>query len=175
MVRGFQYTRTPSTGTNCAFLLPPNPVTSHIGQGRLSFALLLTVAKNNYIRLELDSQAYVLGIASNEKIWRVVWAINAEMAIDMATGHQEVTSVGGPELYQDLATDPDFEYCLFEPNDKSKKVPRKAREFRFWLSLKPKRDKAPDVTALVTRLRQLENISLVVDLSQEENIQQFLP
>jgi hypothetical protein len=133
------------------------------------------VAKNNYIKLEFDAPVHVLGIASNEKIWRVAWVINAELETNMSTGLQEVTTVGGPELYQDFTSDPDFDYCLFEHNDKSRKVPKKAREFRFWLTLKPKRDKAPDLAALVTRLRQLENISLVVDLSQEENIQQFLP
>lgn len=133
------------------------------------------MAKSNYIKLEDDSPVHVLGIASTEKVWRVAWVINAELGLNMSTGLAEVTAVGGPELYQDADSDPDFEWCLFENTDKGRKVPRKAREFRFWLSLKPKREKSPDMAAIATRIKGLENISLVVDLSQEENIQQFLP
>lgn len=133
------------------------------------------MGKNNYIKLEFDAHAYILGIASTDKIWKVVWVINTELGLDMSTGAQDVTAASGMELYQDIDSDPDFEYTLFENSEKSRKVSKKAREFRFWLALKPKREKVPDLENLIRRLRGLGNISLVVDLTDEENIQKLMP
>lgn len=81
----------------------------------------------------------------------------------------------GPEIYEDPDTDPDFIFSLFENTLKSRKVPPKAREFRFWMVIKPKKEKTPEISRILTALNRVENISFAVDLSEEKDIKKLIP
>ncbi|MEM1000042.1 MAG: hypothetical protein AAGN35_23510 [Bacteroidota bacterium] len=133
------------------------------------------MAKKNVIQVEFDSPASVLGVASNDKIWKVCWNINQQLGIQLATAPEDVTRVKGPAMYTDLERDPDFDYYFFENTHKTSKVPRLARQFRYWLVIRHRREVAPEIRTILRRLAQVDNISLAHDLSHEKDIKKLLP
>lgn len=133
------------------------------------------MGKKQYIHLDYDAPAFVMGLASNDRIWKVCWNINQQLNINLSTGIQDVGLVRGPELYTDHESSEDFDYLFFENTVKGKKVAPRAAQFRFWFVLKPKRETEPDLTQLIENLNTLENVSLVVDLSSEKDIKKLLP
>lgn len=135
----------------------------------------MVVAKKNVIKLEFDAPATVLGIASNDKVWKVCWKINQQLGLNLATAEDDMLRVKGPELYTDFGTDAAFEFTFFENTFKSSKVPRLARQFRYWLVIKPQREAAPDVPEILRELGKIDNVSLAHDLSDEKDIKKLLP
>lgn len=133
------------------------------------------MAKKNVIELEFDALTMVIGVASNDKVWKVCWKINKQLELNLATAEEDMHRVKGPELYTDFDTDADFEYIFFENNFKSSKVPRLARSFRYWLVIKPQRSEIADVRSLLEKLGQIDNVSLAHDLSNEKDIKKLLP
>ena len=133
------------------------------------------MAKKNVIKLEFDFPAAVLGIASNDRVWKVCWKINQQLGLELATAEDDVHRVKGPELYTDNDSDPDFEYVFFENSLKSKKTPPLARQFRYWLVIKPNRELEPPVSHLLAELSKIDVVSLAHDLSNEKDIKKLLP
>lgn len=133
------------------------------------------MAKRNVIKLDMDLPETVLGIASNDKVWKVCWKINQGLGLQLASRDDSSTLLAGPAVYTDEESDEDFFYQFFEPDFESRKVPRLARQFRFWLVIKPKRDLAPDVPQLLQNLSGIDAVSLAHDLSQEKEIKKLLP
>jgi hypothetical protein len=133
------------------------------------------MAKKNVIQLDFDSPSVVIGVASNDKVWKVCWNINQQLSLQLASAEDDVTRVKGPELYTDPDTDPDFEYYFFENTFKSSKVPQLARQFRYWLVIRPKKDLLPEVKTILRALAEIDNISLAHDLTQEKDIKKLLP
>ncbi|HHG85464.1 MAG TPA: hypothetical protein ENJ82_12025 [Bacteroidetes bacterium] len=133
------------------------------------------MAKKNVIKLEFDSPVAVIGVASNEKIWKICWGINQKLNLKLATEQQDVMRVKGPETYSDIDSNPDFEFYFMENTFKSNKVSKLAKQFRFWLVIRPAKDELPDVAALLKMLAQIDNISLAHDLSNEKDIKNLLP
>lgn len=133
------------------------------------------MAKKNVIQLEYDAPASVLGIASNDKVWKVCWQLNQALELNLASAEDDMTRVRGPVLYTDDESQPGFGYVFFEQTLKTSKLPRLARQFRYWLVIKPYRDELPDIPAMLQTLRQVDAISLAHDLSQEKDIKKLLP
>jgi hypothetical protein len=133
------------------------------------------MAKKNVIQLEFDSPASVVGVASNDKIWKVCWNINQQLGLELSSAKDDVMRATGPEMYTDLETDADFEFTFFENTFKTSKVPKLARNFRYWLVIRPKREVAPEIRTIVRSLSQVDNISLAHDLSNEKDIKKLLP
>ena len=133
------------------------------------------MAKKNVIKLEFDVPAHVLGVASNDRIWKICWKINQALDLQLATAEEDVHRVKGPELYTDFETDHDFDYIFFENNLKASKVPKLARQFRYWFVIKAKKEAEPDLAKFLEALRGIDIVSLAHDLSNEKDIKKLLP
>ena len=84
-------------------------------------------------------------------------------------------SDGMPVLQNLSDSDSDFDYFFFENSFKSNKVPKLARQFRYWLVIRPKKDRIPEVKGILRALTEIENISLAHDLTNEKDIKKLLP
>ena len=133
------------------------------------------MAKKKIIHLDFEAPGSVIGLASNEKVWKLAWKINQVLGLTMATEEEGFARLEGPELYQDLSTDADFEYVLFENGFKAPKVSKLAQQFRFWLLIRHKREVKPDVEGICKQLGAIDIVSLVRDLTHEKDIQKLLP
>ena len=84
--------------------------------------------------------------------------------------------VKGPALYTDHDSDASFEFTLFENNLKPSQGTKLARQFRFWLVIKAKReDTSPDMLPIKTAISSIDIVSLVHDISEEKDIKKLLP
>lgn len=133
------------------------------------------MAKKNVHLLESDSPSSVVGVASNDKIWKICWNINQQLGLQLASAPEDVTQVKGPELYTDFDSDADFDYYFFENSFKSNKVPKLARQFRYWMVIRPKKDRILEVKGILRALTEIENISLAHDLTNEKDIKKLIP
>ena len=134
------------------------------------------MAKKNSIQLDFDSPSAVVGVASNDKVWKVCWNINQQLSLQLASAEDDVTRGSkGPELYVDYESDANFEYSFFENTFKTSKVPKLARQFRYWLVIRPKKELVPEVKGIIRALSEIENISLAHDLTNEKDIKKLLP
>ncbi len=134
------------------------------------------MAKKNVLDLGFEQDATVIGIASNDKIWKLCWKLNQELGLNLATAAHDVTQARGPELYTDFDSDPALDYTLFETNLKPSQGTKLARQFRFWLVVKAKRDDAAiDPGALKQSISAIDIVSLVQDISEEKDIKKLLP
>ncbi|MCB9231289.1 MAG: hypothetical protein H6581_06490 [Bacteroidia bacterium] len=131
------------------------------------------MSKKKYIKLEVENPGFVFGVASNEKIWKLCWEINQELELNLAAESPEFA--GEREGYSDRETDSNFEYFLLENNRNDKKIPRMAREFRFWFIIKPLKDLTPDLPKLKASLNKIAVISLAIDLSSQQDINKLIP
>ena len=133
------------------------------------------MAKKNILNLEFELPAAVIGIASNEKVWKICWKLNQALEINLASAQDDVTRVKGPALYTDHDSEPDFDFVFFENNLKSNQGPKLARQFRYWLVVKQVKDTAFDLPDLIQKISEIDVISLVHDLSNEKDIKRLLP
>lgn len=133
------------------------------------------MGKKQYIRFEYDAPAFVIGIASNDRIWKLCWNINQAMELELSTGAMDAGTARGPEIYADYESQPDFEVLVFENTVKGRKVPKKAQPFRFWMVLKPRKEDVSDLSEILETLKTVENVSLAIDLSDEKDIKKLIP
>lgn len=133
------------------------------------------VAKKKVIKLDYEPSMTVLGVASNDKVWKVCWKINQQLGLNLSSSEEGMARLTGPELYRDEESDSDFEYLFFENTFQSRKVPPLARQFRFWLAIKAKRDEEPSVEEVLRQLQEIDAVSLARDLSQEKDIKKLVP
>ncbi|MFN8393178.1 MAG: hypothetical protein U0176_00740 [Bacteroidia bacterium] len=133
------------------------------------------MAKKNVLDLQHDHPVTVIGVASNEMIWRLCWKVNQALSLNLAAEEGDVTRVREPQRYIDYETDPDMDYLLFEPDLKPSQGSRLARQFRYWLVVKPKRDVLPDAAALSRELGGIDVVSMCHDLSNEKDILKLIP
>ncbi len=134
------------------------------------------MARKNVIKVEFDSPFTVLGIASNEKIWKVAWGINQALGLEL-TSRQEESNVNMEvlDLYTDYESNIDFDFLLFENTQPTRKVPPLARKFRFWLVIRQKRETTPEISKLLEQLGAVDLVTFAVDLTQEKDIKKLLP
>lgn len=135
---------------------------------------ILPLAKHKKISLEFDAPVFVVGIASNERIWKLCWMVNQALNLNLEVGNEGLSSSRN-QGYTDTETDTDFEYQLVEGGLQGKKVPRLARDFRFWLIIRPLREKEPDIPELIAKISEVDIISLAYDLSGIDELKKLLP
>jgi hypothetical protein len=140
---------------------------------RCSFTI--GVAKKNILNFDHEMPASVIGIACNEKIWRLAWQLNQALGMQLATAEDDVTRVKGPVLYTDHDSSNSFDYTLFENNLKATQGTKLARQFRFWLVISHNQDTPFDASGLAKQIGQIDIVSLTHDLSQEKDIKKLLP
>jgi hypothetical protein len=134
------------------------------------------VAKKNVLNLDFEHEATIIGIASNEKIWKLCWKLNQVLGLNLATAEDDVTRVKGPAMYTDFETDALWDYTLFENDLKPSQGTKLARQFRFWLVVKAKRDGATlEVQPITQAIADIDIVSLVHDISAERDIKKLLP
>lgn len=134
------------------------------------------VAKKNVLNLDFEHEATIIGIASNEKIWKLCWKLNQVLGLNLATAEDDVTRVKGPALYLDFESDPAFDFTLFENDLKPSQGTKLARQFRYWFVVKAKRDDAfYDTAAAKQTISNIDIVSLVHDISEEKDIKKLIP
>ncbi len=133
------------------------------------------MAKGKNIKIEFNTPVWVIGIASNERIWKLCWELNKELDLNLTTGSRDLIQAGAGEFYLDQESFPNFEYCLLENNFKKKSQTALARQFRYWLVIKPYQEAVPEIEAIMGNLKEISSISLAVDLSKEKEINKILP
>ncbi len=133
------------------------------------------MAKKNILDFGTDQSAIVIGIASNDKIWKLCWKLNQTLSIDLATAEDDVTRVKGPTLYTDFESDPNFEYTFFENNLKPTQGTKLSRQFRYWLVIVRKKEERLDSKQLLQNIATIDIVSLAHDLSEEKDIKKLLP
>ena len=133
------------------------------------------MAKKNLIKLDFETPASVIGIASNEKIWKLCWSINQQLNLELASAEEQVAEVSGNVIYTDFESSSDYDYFLFENNFPGRKVSRLAKQFRYWLVIRQIRDEQPNLRDYLTKLTEVSAISLAHDLSEEKDIKKLLP
>lgn len=117
----------------------------------------------------------VIGIASNDRVWKIASGLNRSLSINLEMDQTRDAVSKGPTVYHDPVTDSDYDYLFFENETPNPKAPKLARQFRFWLALVHKRDKTPDMEAILKQLNEIDVVTLAVDLSSEKDIQSLLP
>lgn len=133
------------------------------------------MAKKNVLDFGTDQSAIVIGIASNDKIWKLCWKLNQTLSINLATAEDDVTRVKGPILYTDFESDPNFEYTFFENNLKPTQGTKLSRQFRYWLVIVGKKEEKLDSQQLLQNIGTIDIVSLAHDLSEEKDIKKLLP
>lgn len=133
------------------------------------------MAKKNVLDLQHDHPVTVIGIASNEMIWRLCWKVNQALGLNLAAEDGDVTRVREPQRYEDYETDPDTDFLLFEQELKPSQGSRLARQFRYWLVVKPKRDVLPGTADLIHRIGTIDVVSMCHDLTAEKDILKLIP
>lgn len=133
------------------------------------------MARKNLIKLEFDTPAFVLGLASNEKIWKLCWGINQELNLSLASAEEQVAEVSGNVIYTDFESSSDFDFFLIENNFPGRKVSKLAKKFRYWLVIRQIREEEPDLQDLLTKLAQVNSVTLAHDLTEEKDIKKLLP
>lgn len=133
------------------------------------------MAKTNRIKLEVEGASFVLGLASLERSWKLCWEVNQALDLQLSSDNPELHLPTAEPVFADAETDPDFEYLLMENTGRGAKVPRAAQPFRYWLIIKPRRQKEPDLAALINRLKAAPAVTLVMDLTPFNLEKPFLP
>ena len=134
------------------------------------------LAKKNYIKVDMEIPATVLGIASNEKIWKLCWEINQALEISMGTGIDDLTQLKTRDVYLDQESDPSFEFSLFDKKlINAKKAPKTIREFRYFFVIRSFGDREPDVRTYLEALNRIDIVSIAVDLTEVKDIKNIIP
>ena len=133
------------------------------------------VAKKNVLDFGNDHSATVIGIASNDKIWKLCWKLNQVLSINLATAEDDVTRDKGPILYTDFESDPDFEFTFFENNLKPTQGTKLSRQFRYWLVIGSKKDDELHSQRFLQLIGTIDIVSLAHDLTEEKDIKKLLP
>lgn len=132
------------------------------------------MAKRKNIKIEPDSTGIVLGIASNERIWKLCWEINQTMQINLSEASRELDASAGTEVYADCDSSESFDYFLVENNGRLKGVPKEAKPFRFWIMVRPKGEREADHSSILQQLKTNPSVSLATDLSNNQELKKAL-
>ncbi len=154
-----------------------------------------TLAKRIHIQEPFEYHHRVLGIASDAHIWKLCWEINQLLELNLVKKEKETPQPeqikraeevlatlfkesdlqppgGVQHYYEDLESNPNREYTLFE-SDRSLS-PKEAKPFRYFLLILSGEEDKPDLESMITRLNQSEIILSSVDISDIKNIKNIL-
>ena len=141
----------------------------------LRYPKTLSVAKRNILDFDFNQHVAVIGIASNDMIWKLCWKLNQALSLCLATAEDDVTRVKGPVLYTDYDSDLGFDYIFFENDLKPAQGSKLSRQFRYWLVIKGKKDQDPNAAEVLKLLAAIDIVSLAHDLTAEKDIKKLLP
>jgi hypothetical protein len=147
------------------------------------------LAKRLHITNSPDYQWVIIGIASEERIWKVCYAINQQLGLRLKERRTEAPekpaeaplfeqdSAAFPPsaaaYYEDMETFSRHEYVLLPA--KRRNLPPEARGFSFLLLIHADTSELPAPAAVIEKLLRAEIIRSAVDLSQVNNIKHILP
>lgn len=131
--------------------------------------------RKNHIETESGVPPIVLGLASNERIWKLCWEINQALNLNISAGTDDGSGTPARDIYADTESDPKHDYFLLENNAPPKKLSAKAKTFRFFLVVRPIEKEEFDLKTLLNPLSEIDIVSLAVDLSAEKDINKFIP
>ena len=124
----------------------------------------------------MEIPAIVLGIASNEKIWKLCWKINQELEIDLSTGESQANALNSRGIYTSLQENNAFEFTLFDKNlTSSRKIPKNLKEFRYFFVIRQLSDREPEVKNYLKALNSIDIISIAVDVTEVKDIKSIIP
>jgi hypothetical protein len=136
---------------------------------------IISVAKRNVLDFDLDQHIAVIGIASNDMVWKLCWKLNQALRINLATAEDDEARGSVPILYADDESDPEFDYIFFENVLKRSQGTKLATKFRFWLVIKGKKDQSPETVTLVRVISEIDIVSMALNLTDEKDIKKLLP
>ncbi|MEZ4829524.1 MAG: hypothetical protein R3C61_25055 [Bacteroidia bacterium] len=142
-----------------------------------------------------DYQYVVIGIASNDHIWKLCYEINRQLGLNLtereldegkteenassdttSTGLFDATdlSFGDRPLayYEDMISDSRYEYILRKPDPNY--LPKEARPFRFFFLVRTHDNPLPESADLIGRLSLSASVLSAVDISHIKNIKQLV-
>ncbi|MFM2376642.1 MAG: hypothetical protein RLZZ165_1739 [Bacteroidota bacterium] len=134
-----------------------------------------SVARRNVLDFDPDQHIAVIGIASNDMVWRLCWKLNQALGINLATAEDDLAQTRVPILYADDESDPEFDYIFFENVLKRSQGTKLATTFRFWLVVKGKKDRRAETDALVRVISEIDIVSMALNLTDEKDIKKLLP
>lgn len=140
----------------------------------------------------LDYQYIAVGIASNERIWKLCYEINQSMGINLSEKEQkppvssEKPARTSPSLfdpgaiskedrpldyYEDMTSKPPLEYILRKPD--TTQLPKETRPFRFFLLIRSVSGPVPEAREVIMQLSSASAVLSAVDISHIRNIKQL--
>ena len=149
------------------------------------------LAKKLHIDQEFDDQHDLIGIASDERIWKVCYEINNLLKINLIEKGIQSNAEAGKSMQEEAHTglfseqsDPRFRFPLARYED-LESVPRKefilatfdrsvlpkeAKAFRYLLLIRYETNAAPPAEEAIIRLKDSNIIRSAVNLSHVNNI-----
>ncbi|MDP5172840.1 MAG: hypothetical protein NWR72_21555 [Bacteroidia bacterium] len=138
-----------------------------------------------------DYQDLVLGIAADIKSWKLCHEINEILGLQLknirdlpqtppkwdSEPAQQTLDLDSrtflQERYEDLSSHQALEYLFYSKDPHN--LPLEARAFRFFLLIRTETGQLPEISRLLSSLKQSSLIHSVVDLSGAKNLQLLLP
>lgn len=143
-----------------------------------------------------DYQGIVIGIASDERIWKVCFEINESLAVNLKenTRNYDIllnevdTDSPDPSLfhatespqenrpvlfYEDVETNEDCAFYLFKPEATG--LPKEIRSFRYLLAIQALTPSLPEPANILEKLNKLTTVRSAVDISHIKSIKHLLP
>ena len=134
------------------------------------------LAKKNYIKVDMEIPTIVLGIASNEKIWKLCWKINQKLEINLGTGSSDLSQLKTRDIYEDQESDPAFEYTFFSRKViPVRKPPKDIKVFRYFFVIRSLGKENPDPQPYIEALNRIDIISIAMNLTQVKDINKIIP
>lgn len=143
-----------------------------------------------------DYQYFVIGIASDERIWKVCWEINQHLDLQLLFREinpetvkqiNENPSTGiislfsrtdwqktdwWREYYEDTSSHSELEFALFA-NDLSIS-PKKVHPFRYFFLIRASGDNWHGLKSMLSQLNQIRAIRSAVDITGVKNINSII-
>ena len=123
------------------------------------------MAKKTTIKDNFSGQDAIIGISSNEKIWKLVWDLNKALGIKLEVSAPAGILEGEEQGYSDRESSTDFEYFLIENRPGKKKLPAIVKEFRFWFFIRPQKETTPETQKPIITIRKIQGVSLAADIT----------
>lgn len=135
-----------------------------------------------------DYQEIVIGIASDERPWKLGHSLNEILGIHLRNVSDFEDDGLAPQVaqtgllspvplptvrFEDHETHPQCEYVFYSKDPQ--KIPTNTRPFRFFLLIRSANADQWPVEATLKDLAASPCVRSVVDLSQDKNLQQLLP
>lgn len=110
-----------------------------------------------------------LGIVSSVNIWKLCWEINHELSYNFTAINEEKF------IYFDDQTLSDIELTIFpKPEIAQKKIAKQLEKVDYILQLRSENDLSSITDEISKKIKNLNSVSIVINLSNFENINSYL-